>query len=81
MNSTSSLLQRRSALDSQWNRFVSGSAPAMQTNVRDDIMSSWQRSAQFIKPQQGSAPADDEYAVKHRWQNSLIRQAADREQA
>ena len=81
MNSSSSLLQRRSALDSQWTRFVSGNTPTMQTHVRDDIMSSWQRSAQFIKPQQGSAPADDEYTVKHRWQSSLIRQAADREQA
>jgi hypothetical protein len=81
MNSSSSLLQRRSALDSQWNRFVSGSPQTMQTSVRDDIMSSWQRSAQFIKPQQGSAPADDAYTVQHRWQNSLVRQAANREQA
>lgn len=82
-----SLLQRRSAIESQWSRFVaSGSCETSKArndsnnSVREDIISSWQRSAQYIKPRQPFAPAEDEYTTRNRWQDSLLRQAAQREQ-
>ena len=77
---TGTLLQRRSAIESQWNRFVSGNKFTPQTNIREDIISSWQRSAQFIKPKQSYAPTEDEYLIQHHWKDSLLRQAAQREQ-
>lgn len=74
------LSQRRSTIETQWSRFVAGSPFMKAENVRDDIMSSWQRSAQFIKPQQYHAPADDEYTAARLWQESQLCQAARREQ-
>ncbi|WP_020395096.1 GAF domain-containing protein [Thiolinea disciformis] len=77
---TGSLLQRRSMLDSQWNRFVSGLSIPQQAPIREDIISSWQRSAQFTKPRQGHAPAEDAYTTQSLWKSSLLSQAAQREQ-
>jgi hypothetical protein len=75
-----SLSQRRRTIETQWSRFVAGSPFLKGADIREDIMSSWQRSAQFITPRQGHAPAEDEYSAAHRWQESLLRQAAQREQ-
>ena len=48
-----SLLKRRSVIDSQWNRFVSGASGGVKIPVREDIASSWQRSAQYTQPRHG----------------------------
>lgn len=76
---------RRRSIENQWNRFITGSTAgssnfAKTDDIRDDIMSSWQRSAQFIKPRQFHAPADDEHTTMNRWKESLLCQAAQREQ-
>lgn len=76
-----SLLKRRSVIDSQWNSFVSGSARVVaQPLVREDIVSSWQRSAQYTQPSRGSAPADDLYVTQQMWKDSILSQAVQREQ-
>ncbi|WP_298611290.1 transcriptional regulator [uncultured Thiothrix sp.] len=75
-----SLLKRRSLLDSQWNRFVSGVHAGAPLPVRDDIVSSWQRSAQYTQPRHGSAPADDLYVTQQMWKDSILSQAVQREQ-
>lgn len=81
---TSDLSHRRRTIENQWNRFVTSSTTGSNfpktDDIRDDIMSSWQRSAQFIKPRQFHAPADDEHAAVTRWKESLLCQAAQREQ-
>ncbi|MBJ6611331.1 MAG: transcriptional regulator [Candidatus Thiothrix moscowensis] len=74
------LSQRRNAIESQWNRFVTGSPFAKSNSIREDIMSSWQRSAQHIPPRQVYAPLDDEYSTLHRWKESQLCLAAQREQ-
>ncbi|EIJ34861.1 helix-turn-helix domain-containing protein [Thiothrix nivea] len=74
------LSQRRTNIETQWSRFVAGSPFVKTENVRDDIMSSWLRSAQHIKPRQPHAPADDEYTAAKLWQESQLCQAARREQ-
>ncbi|QTR45058.1 transcriptional regulator [Thiothrix litoralis] len=76
----SRLTQRRSEIETQWSRFVAGSPFIKTDNVREDIMSSWQRSAQHLKPQRLHAPADDEYTAARHWQESPLCQAARREQ-
>ena len=80
MASSTSLSQRRRIIETQWSRFQSGSPFLKSTEIREDIMSSWQRSLQFIKPRQTHAPADDEYTALQRWQQSQLCQAARREQ-
>lgn len=81
---TSDLSHRRRTIENQWNRFVTSSTTGSNfpktDDIRDDIMSSWQRSAQFIKPRQFHAPADDEHTAITRWKESLLCQAAQREQ-
>lgn len=74
------LSQRRVTIETQWSRFMAGSPFVKADNVRDDIMSSWQRSAQYLKPQRPHAPADDEYTAAKLWQESQLCQAARREQ-
>ncbi len=77
---TGNLSQRRRSIETQWNRFVSGGSSLQNIGIRDDIMSSWQRSAQFIQPREVHAPADDAYTTLERWKESLLCQAAQREQ-
>ncbi len=79
VNFSGNLSQRRSGIETQWSRFQAGSPFLKVDHVRDDIISSWQRSAQFIQPRQINAPADDEYTTRHLWKDSLLRQAAQRE--
>ncbi len=74
------LSERRHVIENQWTRFVAGGSCPKADNIRDDIISSWQRSAQYLKPRQYHAPADDEYTASHLWKESLLRQAAQREQ-
>lgn len=74
------LSQRRNAIETQWNRFVTGSPSIKTDGIREDIMSSWQRSAQHIQPRQVHAPADDEYSTLQRWKESQLCLAAQREQ-
>lgn len=75
-----SLSQRRRTIETQWSRFLAGSPFLKGADIREDIMSSWRRSAQFITPRQSHAPAEDEYSAAHRWQESQLRHAAQREQ-
>ena len=77
---TGNLSQRRRSIETQWNRFVSGGSSLQNIGIRDDIMSSWQRSAQFIQPREVHAPADDAYTTLERWKEPLLCQAAQREQ-
>ena len=49
---TGNLSQRRRTIETQWSRFLAGSASLQGAEIREDIMSSWQRSAQCIKPRQ-----------------------------
>ena len=79
-DSATSLSQRRRTIETQWSRFVAGSPFVKRDGIRDDIMSSWQRSAQHIHPLQVHAPADDEYSTLQRWKESQLCLAAQREQ-
>lgn len=76
------LAKRRKLIESQWQQFVAGNSPLSIQTIRQDIMGSWQRSAQsVIVKQQDQAPAEDAYTISHAWKESLLRQAAEREQA
>lgn len=77
---SSPLSQRRLDIETQWSRFVAGSPFIKAESIREDIMSSWQRSALHLKPQKLHAPADDEYTAAQYWKESQLCQAARREQ-
>ncbi len=75
------LVQRRQDIEAQWRRFRTGQ-PLIQGNaVRDDIISSWERSAGYLQTYQLHAPAEDPAVAKAQWKASLICQAAERSQA
>lgn len=77
----SSLSQKRRTIETQWSRFIAGSPFLKAANVRTDIVESWQRSATNIEPQSNlQAPCDDEVTASQLWQDSLLCQAAQREQ-
>ncbi len=78
--SSGSLTQRRETLETQWNRFVAGSPFLKKEQVREDIVSSWQRSAQHVTPRKTQAPAEDPYVIIQRWKESPLSVAAQREQ-
>lgn len=78
--SSTGLAKRRRLIESQWSQFVAGSAPLSSEAIRRDIMGSWQRSAQITSIQQGQAPVDDAYTTSTLWKESILRQAAEREQ-
>lgn len=78
--SSSGLSKRRKLIESQWSQFVAGSAPLSNGTVRHDIIGSWQRSAQTASIQQSQAPTDDAYTTSTLWKESILRQAAEREQ-
>lgn len=79
-NSGGSLSQRRRELETQWSRFVSGSPFLKKNFIRDDIASSWERSARHVPPQKNHAPLEDHYVVTRCWQESPLSQAAGHEQ-
>lgn len=78
--SVENLSQRRDAIETQWSRFTSGSPFLKKDRVREDIMSSWQRSAESVPRQPNYAPVDDEYSISRRWEGSSLRQAVQGEQ-
>lgn len=69
------LFERRAKIETQWNRFVSGTASSNLTAVNDAIISSWKRSAKALKEPTRIAPLDDNYTIKHHWQQSPIQTA------
>lgn len=74
------LIQRRRSTEMQWSRFVAGSPHLRESVLRDDIVSSWKRCASKLSPQKTShVPADDDYTVSHRWEDSILRLAAQQE--
>lgn len=73
------LAKRRKIIESEWTQFVAGRADLTTEAIRRDIMGSWQRSVQNVSAV-GQAPADDAYTVSNLWKESLLRQAAEREQ-
>lgn len=73
------LAKRRKIIESEWTQFVAGRADLSTQAIRRDIMGSWQRSVQTVSAV-GQAPADDAYTASHLWKESLLRQAAEREQ-
>ncbi|ASJ72678.1 helix-turn-helix domain-containing protein [Granulosicoccus antarcticus] len=79
--SVRTLSQRRTAIDTQWDCFLTGSGRTEKDSVNKDIMASWQRSAQYIQPHTNLAPIADEYSLKHTWQGSDLCQATLAEQA
>lgn len=79
--SRSSLVKRRKMIEAEWNQLAAGCYDFSTDSVRGDIMGSWQRSLQAVAAQQGQAPVDDAYLTSRLWKESLIRQAAEREQA
>lgn len=79
--SRSSLVKRRKMIEAEWNQLAAGCYDFSTDSVRGDIMGSWQRSLQAVAAQQGQAPVDDAYLTARLWKESLIRQAAEREQA
>lgn len=79
-NTTCGLSQRRHMMETQWSRFISGSPFLNQDDINEDILSSWQRSSQYIPSQQHCPPAEDAYDTVQRWQGSPLAQAAQYEQ-
>lgn len=79
--SRSSLVKRRKMIEAEWNQLAAGCYDFSTDSVRGDIMGSWQRSLQAVAAQQSQAPVDDAYLTARLWKESLIRQAAEREQA
>ena len=81
-SSSGKLSRRRTLIESQWVRFIDGSSLLPKKSlIRGDILSSWQRSSQYIKPRKTEAPVDDEKTASAMWQASLLSQAASQEQA
>lgn len=78
--SSSGLAKRRKIIESEWTQFVAGGVDLTTETIRRDIMGSWQRSVQTVATPQGQAPADDAYTTSALWKESLLRQAAAREQ-
>lgn len=75
----SNLVKRRKMIEAQWHQWVAGQRD-FSTHIRSDIIGSWQRSAQMTAISQGQAPADDAYLTSRLWKESILRQAAEREQ-
>lgn len=75
----SNLVKRRKMIETEWSQWVAGQRD-VTTNIRSDIIGSWQRSAQAAAISQGQAPADDAYLTSRLWKESILRQAAEREQ-
>ncbi len=74
------LMQRRRVTETQWARFITGSAKVREQLVRPEIYASWQRCAAHLNPSQHTqAPLDENYLVQQRWQESPLRAAAQRE--
>lgn len=75
------LSQRRRITETGWRQFVTGAPLLKKVNhVPSDIIQSWRRSAQFIKPDQTQAPVDEEVTSTLRWKESLLYPAARFEQ-
>lgn len=75
----SNLVKRRKMIEAEWHQWVAGQRD-FSTHIRSDIIGSWQRSAQMAAISQGQAPADDAYLTSRLWKESILRQAAEREQ-
>lgn len=78
--SSSGLFKRRKIIESQWNQFVIARADLTTETIRHDIIGSWRRSLQTVATQQDQAPVEDAYTTSTLWKESLLRQAAEREQ-
>ena len=75
----SSLVKRRKMIEAEWIQWIAGNHDFNMDSIRSDIQGSWQRSV-TVAIQQGRAPADDAYLTSKLWKESVIRQAAEREQ-
>ncbi len=80
-NTSASLSERRKALESQWDKFVTGNPFPGNNFLRQDIVSSWRRSASHITPLKTQAPTIDDSAINRRWQSSPLSQAVKREES
>ncbi|MEM7196552.1 MAG: transcriptional regulator [Pseudomonadota bacterium] len=69
---TSSLAQRRSAIENLRARFDGRSVSDRNRVVSADILNSWRRSAAAVNPQFQCAPRDEEYEVRSIWQQSPL---------
>lgn len=73
-----SLLRRRRDIEVQWRRFRNGQRLLRDKSVRDDILSSWQRSAGYNVSYQLQAPAEDPREAQAMWKASLLCEAVSR---
>ena len=76
---TESLSDQRNRITNEWGRFTSNQANPDDIQVRDDVMSSWRRSASSITTRVAHAPLEEAYEADHRWSTSPIRPAAQKE--
>ena len=71
------LIQRRRVIETQWSRFVSGSAKIREHLLRPEIYESWIRCAAKLNPyNQIQAPLNGQAQAAQIWQDSPLRTAA-----
>lgn len=77
--SSKSLSDQRDQITAELGLFNLSKTPSKSCPVRKDVVSSWQRSALHVDNQISHAPVEDEYSAKHRWAESPLRPAAQKE--
>jgi len=79
-NHSISLSQRRDIAVTQRDEFSGSGAVLNPRSLSKGILSSWRRSAKFIKSEKASAPVDEDRLVSDLWQESPLCKAAKIEQ-
>jgi hypothetical protein len=70
------LVRRRAVVAKQWQRFRNGLPILDRQGIRQDILSSWNRSVVGVERCQLHAPGDDRVHAEDYWQDSPIGRAA-----
>jgi hypothetical protein len=73
-----SLSRRRARIEQHWHRFVAEGRSA-GPSVRQDIASSWQRSARYLRGSEPNSPSEDRYLARQLWEASPLSAAARQE--
>ncbi|MEZ5479958.1 MAG: GAF domain-containing protein [Thiolinea sp.] len=73
------LKQRRASAEQNWRCFLADVKKQPVVTVRQEICDSWLRSREYLQAACQKPPLDDPYETRFRWQESPIREAAQRE--
>ncbi|MFF0488493.1 transcriptional regulator [Nocardia sp. NPDC004068] len=71
MAQSSSLSQRRAALEQEWTRWAANRVVPGDTLLRSEVVQSWRRSLPTVDPERPAAPADDA-ELGARWARSPL---------